>query len=889
MEFYNLSVNETLKKLSVNMERGLDNKESEKRLLEFGKNKISKEKPKSFFAKFLNQFSDFMVIVLLIAAAISFVVSVIKNDKQYLDSIIILIIIFINALMGVIQENKAEKAIDALKKMSVPKARVVRSGKEVLVDSEKIVPGDILVFEAGDLVIADCRIIESSNLLVEESSLTGESSSVKKNADEQYSGIRAIAERHNMIFATSNIISGHAKAVVTNTGMNTEVGKIAHMINREDTPQTPIQKRLTITGKFLGVGALSICFVIFILGIVQKVDPLEMFMISISLAVAAIPEGLPAIVTVVLALGVRKMATKRAVIRRLPAVETLGSTSVICSDKTGTLTQNKMTVTKISTALSDISIDSDVSKGILGLVSLCNNSSMNTASKNVMGDPTEVALLTAAEKQGIKKAELENSYPRINEIAFDSNRKLMTTVHRIAKGGYRIVTKGAPDVLIKKCTRFFDKDGKISILGESTKKKIESKNNDMAKNALRVIAVAYKDVQNISKDTNGLESDLIFCGLLGMIDPPRPEVKSAVRDCKRAGIKPVMITGDHITTAKAIASQIGILSAKDKAMTGVEIENMSQEELEKNISDYTVFARVSPEHKVRIVKAFQKRGDVVAMTGDGVNDAPALRTADIGCAMGMSGTDVAKNASDMVLMDDNFATIVEAVKQGRGIFENIKKTVRFLLSSNAGEIMMVFAAFLFHIPAPLLAIQLLWVNLVTDSLPAIALGVEPVDKNIMNNKPTNRKKSLFTDGMSYNIAVEGCFIGSISLLAFSIGRVFFDQMSSIIVGRTMCFAVLSLSQIVHVLNVRSEKSLFDVGFFGSKKMLISFLICVILQVSVISVPTLSSIFKTVPLNFSQWLIVLLLSLSPIFVSELEKTFSVRNKDKLQKNNSIFIN
>ena len=870
MEYYNLSVNDSLEKLSVSKDTGLGNKESSKRLTEFGKNKLIEKKHKSFFKKFLEQFSDFMVIILLIASAISFGVSVVEKNNGYIDSIIILMIVIVNALMGVIQESKAEKAIDALKKMSAPKAHVVRSGKETYIDAEKVVPGDILVVDAGDFVVADARIIESTNLKAEESALTGESLPSEKFAGETYPTNTPIADRHNMLFATSNIISGHAKAVVTNIGMDTEVGKIAHMINEGESPQTPLQKRLSITGKYLGIGALVVCFVIFVLGIIQNVEPLEMFMISISLAVAAIPEGLPAIVTIVLALGVRRMVSKKAVIRKLPAVETLGSISVICSDKTGTLTQNKMTVTHVSTQDSNLPLKSETAKGILALAALCNNSSLMDETRAAIGDPTEVALLMAAVDAGFAKSDLEKSFPRVSEIAFDSERKIMTTIHKLESGKFRIITKGAPDVLLRKCRSFFDKDGKSLMLSTSSRRSIEIKNNEMAKNALRVIAVAYRDVDEIPRLQSEIENGLTFCGLIGMIDPPRPEVMDAVARCRKAGIKPVMITGDHVVTAKTIAKKLGILSENSQAITGTELEYMSQEDLEKNIFKYAVFARVSPEHKVRIVKAFQKHGDVVAMTGDGVNDAPALRSADIGCAMGVSGTDVAKNAADMVMTDDNFATIVEAVKQGRGIFENIKRTIRFLLSSNTGEIITVLTAFLFRMPAPLLAIQLLWVNLVTDSLPALALGVEPVDNDVMKRKPVDHNDSLFTDGMMYNIGIEGCFIGAISILAFVIGRVFFDVFPSVEVGRTMAFAVLSLSQVVHALNVRSEKSLFEVGFFGNKKMVVSFLVCLVMQVSVISVPFFSTIFRTVSLNFLQWTIVALLSASPIIVVEIEK-------------------
>lgn len=870
MDWYRYKISEILKKFNVDENKGIKKSDLKKRQKLYGKNLLVEKRQKSLLQKFLEQFSDFMVITLLIAAVISFAMAITNENGDYVDPIIILFIVIMNAIIGVTQESRAEKAINSLKKLASPHANVIRDGVKKNIVSEDVVPGDILLLNTGDVVCADARIIESHDLSAEESALTGESNSVRKDATANILRDTPVAEQKNMLFATSSITAGNAKAIVVETGMNTQVGKIANLINKEESPQTPLQVKLSNTGKILGIGVIICCCIIFALGLLQNTEPFEMFMISISLAVAAIPEGLPAVVTIVLAAGVRRMTSKNAIIRKLPAVETLGNANVICSDKTGTLTQNKMTVVEVRGVNGKTNAESKLGQKIIPYSMLCNNSevsSLGLGKVKTTGEPTENALLLAGVKHGYNKKELEKKYKRIGEVPFNSARKLMTTIHKSNNGDYKIITKGAPDILAKFCTHYETNDG-IYPIESSVIRKIEQQNDSMASKALRVLAVAYKDVGAVPKKGD-VESKLVFCGLIGLIDPPRPQAKNAVKECLSAGIKPVMITGDHVVTAIAIAKDLGIMSNNDKAMTGKEIEKISQRELEKNIFSYSVFARVSPEHKVRIVKAFQANGSVVAMTGDGVNDAPALKVSDIGCAMGKTGTDVAKSAADMIMTDDNFSTIVEAVKQGRGIFDNIKKTVHFLISSNVGEIITVLTAFLMKLPSPLLAIQLLWVNLVTDSFPALALGMEPVDDDIMKRKP-EKTKSLFSKSMAFNIAVEGSFIGAISLLAFTIGRVYFDLGYEPIIGRTMSFAVLGLSQLVHAFNVRSEKSIFKIGIFGNIKMLYSFLLCTFLQVSVISIPFLSIIFDTKSLNFSQWTIVVLLSFSPLIISEIEK-------------------
>ncbi len=891
MYWHNLSIEETLKEMEVSLDTGLSAQEVKQRQQTYGKNQLTAKKGKNLILRFLSQFADFMIIILIFAAVISFVVSYLDGEPDFVDPVIILIIITVNATLGLLQEARAEKALDALKKMSAPSAHVLREGKVKVIDSIELVPGDIILLETGCFVPADARLITAINLKVEEASLTGESNAVEKSAEARLRPETNLGDRINLVMATSTITYGRGLAVVTDTGMNTQVGHIATMIMDDETPMTPLQKRLAKTGKILGIAAIIICAVIFVLGLLKQLPIFDMFMTSVSLAVAAIPEGLPAIVTIMLSLGVQRMARKNAVIRKLPAVETLGSATVICSDKTGTLTQNVMTVTQISSLGGKEKMNSEYGTFLLSHAALCNDAifQLDHGVVTISGEPTEKALVLAAYQAGINKSNLDLTFHRINEIPFDSGRKLMTTVHRSTDNTYRSITKGAFDFMINRCTQYYHKGKQYPITGKE-KSRLNTLNNEMTEKALRVIAVAYKNLpkSNIKAQPIELENDLTFVGLIGMIDPPREEVKDAVFLCRQAGIKPVMITGDHVLTAKAIARELGILTDRDEAITGEVLSHMSNEDLAENINRYSVFARVSPEHKVRIVKAFQSRGEVVAMTGDGVNDAPALNTADIGCAMGITGTDVAKNAADMILTDDNFATIVSAVKEGRGIYDNIKKAVHFLLSSNIGEILTIFVAILFGLPTPLVAVQLLWVNLVTDSLPAISLGVEPTAKDIMLKKPVSPKKGMFADGLAIQIIFEGIMIGSLALLAFVIGFHYYDipqffkslegqntpnaMPTTYIpwVGRTMSFAVLSLSQLFHSFNMRSSHSLSEIGIFTNKKLVYAFIICSALQISVIMIAPIAAIFQVVPLTLRQWAITLFLSFVPIIVVETQK-------------------
>ena len=683
-------VEEVARKLGSNINTGLTEDEVKKRRDKYGENKLDKQKKESLFKRFIKQFNDFMIIILLIAAVISAVVAKMQGTGDYIDSIIIIAIVVLNSIMGVVQEAKAEKSLEALKNMSAPVAKVKRNGRMIVVKSSELVPGDIIELEAGNYVPADCRLINSHNLKIEESSLTGETVPMLKEAGSILAENTALGDMTNMAYATTIVVNGHAEAIVTETGMHTKVGQIAKMIITDEAPQTPIQKKLGEVGKTLGIACLIICAVIFVIGLLKKIEPVEMFMTSVGLAVAAIPEGLPAIVTIMLSIGVTKMAKKNSIIRKLPAVETLGSSSVICSDKTGTLTQNKMQVTKITNGKGEVL--NQTKEFILELATMCTDTKIEKTQEgfNIDGEATEVAITSCALRNNKNKNDLYINMKRVNELPFDSDRKMMTTVH-LVNGKYRVITKGAPDVLLKRCTKYYD-NGNIVLLDSRRRLKIEQENNDMAEQALRVIAVAYSELNSLPSkiDSTTIENNLIFVGLIGMIDPPREGVKEAVATCRRAGIKTVMITGDHIATAKAIAKELGILKGNNLAITGAELDKINQKELEKNIMAYSVFARVTPEHKVRIVKAFQSTGAVVAMTGDGVNDAPALKNADIGIAMGQNGTDVAKNASDMILTDDNFVTIVEAVKQGRNIFDNIKKAIHFLLATNIGEIVTIF-------------------------------------------------------------------------------------------------------------------------------------------------------------------------------------------------------
>lgn len=856
MRYYSKNIKEVEKMLKTNIQTGLDSKEATNRIKKNGENVIKDNNKKSNIAKFLAQFNDFMVIILLIAGFISFLTSFLQGEKDFLDTIIIVLIVFINAVLGFMQENKAEKALEALKKMSSPKANVIRNGVLQKIDSTGLVIGDIIVINSGDYISADARLVECNNLKVEEASLTGESIPIEKNIDTINIENSSIGDRKNMIYSGTLAINGKAKGIVTATGMQTEIGKIAHMIINQEDEQTNLQKKLEETGKILGIGALVICFGIFFIGLFRKIPPFEMFMTSVSLAVAAIPEGLPAIVTIMLAIGVEKMVKRNAIIRKLPAVEALGSATVICSDKTGTLTQNKMEVIKVYTK--------DRQK-LYSMASLCNNVEIGLENK-LIGEPTEIALMEIAIKNGVYKNKEEQVLPRVNEIPFDSKRKMMTTIHR-NKTGYKIITKGAIDVLLERCTYYYE-NGEKQPLTDNKKREILRENMSMAKDALRVLAICYKDSETyVDINSTNIEKNLIFLGMVGMIDPPREETYDAVMKCKKAGIKPVMITGDHIETAKAIGKKIGILRKDGLAITGAELDNISEKELCENIYKYDIFARVSPEHKVRIVKAFKKRGNIVAMTGDGVNDAPALKTADIGCAMGITGTDVAKGASDIILADDNFSTIVEAVKEGRAIYENIKKSVHFLLSSNIGEIITILISLLIGFKSPLVAIQLLWVNLVTDSLPAIALGIDPPDTSLMDGRVKKSKTGIFTKDRWTRISIEGMMIGSLALLSYAIGTVVFGKE---IIGSTMAFATLSISQLVHAFNLKTEKSIFSINLFNNPYLIGSLIIGIFLQVAVIMVPTLSNIFKVVPLNSIQWLVVIVLCIMPIVIVEIEK-------------------
>ena len=852
-------ISQVLKELRTNAKAGLNFNEVQKRQEAYGKNELKEKKKESIIVKFFKEFNDFMIITLIVAAIISAVMSKLNGEGDYIDSIIIIAIVIFNAIMGLVQEEKAEKSLEALKKMSAPKAKVKRDGKILEIESQDVVPGDLILLEAGNFVPADCRIIESFDLKIEESALTGETIASDKEAELILKQDTPMGDMKNMAFATTIVVNGRGLAVCTETGMNTKVGKIAGMIINEETPETPIQKKLGEVGKILAIACLVICVFIFVIGIFKKIPIIEMFMTSVGLAVAAIPEGLPAIVTIMLSIGVTKMAKKNAIIRKLPAVETLGASSVICSDKTGTLTQNKMTVVEIRNATGKMN-DKNVA---LELATMCTDTVV--CKSEVIGEPTEVALTTAAVNEKLYKEILYTNMPRINEISFDSKRKLMTTIHKIGSK-YRIITKGAPDVLLKRCTRYYD-DGNIQTI-YSKISSIENQNNEMAEKALRVIAVSYKDVDKLPENINSesIENDLIFVGLIGMIDPPREGVKEAIKTCKRAGIKTVMITGDHLKTATAIAKELGILNRGDMSIDGASLEKMTQTELEDNIMRYSVFARVSPEHKVRIVKAFKAKGKIVAMTGDGVNDSPALKNADIGIAMGKGGTDVAKNAADMILTDDNFVTIVEAVKEGRTIYDNIKKAVHFLIATNIGEIVTIFMGLVFGIKSPLLAIQLLWVNLVTDSLPAIAIGLEKPEKNIMNRLPRNPQKSLFADGLWSSIILEGIMMGMLTLFAFSMG----NKLWGLDVGRTMAFVAIGLIELVHSLNIKSNESIFKSGIFENKYLVGAFVLGAFMQIVVVIVPGLAKIFSLSPLNSIQWIATILISVMPVVIMELQK-------------------
>lgn len=851
---YSKSIREVLDSYNVTMTKGLDAKKHAALYRQYGPNVLPEPVKDSVFKKFLLQFKDFMIYTLIGAAAISFAVSYIEGKPDYVEPSIILFIIIINALIGVVQEVRAENSINALKKICAPTATVLRNGSWSKYPAKELVPGDIILLETGALIPADARIIQCENLKTDESSLTGESLPIDKNTD-VLPPKTAIGDRTNMVYSGSVVCFGHGTAVVTATGSKTELGSIAGMLISAASPDTPLTKRLEKTGRALSIAALIICISVFVTGVIKHRPILEMFMTAVSLAVAAIPEGLPAIVTIMLAKGVTRMSARKAIVKKLPAVETLGSTTVICSDKTGTLTENKMKVVSVSN-FTQILAPSDSSYNmILEYASLCNNSIIQK--KEIIGEPTENAILTAASSVS-NIVSLRNTYTRIAENAFTSKRKMMSTLHKCpSKDNLLMICKGAPDMLLPLCSHYYD-----NILTSRIREKILTLNNRFASRGLRVIAVAYK---NVTAKNEFTENDLSFLGLIAMVDPPRKEAYDAVKQCRLAGIRPVMITGDQPATATYIAKELGIAGNNAEVITGKELDEMTDEMLQNNLHRYNVYSRVTPEHKLRLVKAFQKQGEIVAMTGDGVNDAPALKAADIGCAMGMNGTDVARNASDIILEDDNFATITSAIREGRTIYSNIKKAIHFLISCNIGEILTIFMAIILGFASPLCPVQLLWVNLVTDSFPALALGVEPPDKSIMKRPPLSPSKGLFSDGLGFKIALEGMLIGSLALVAYAFGIRYGYKTAS-----TMCFAVLGLSQIAHSFNSKSDISLGKTGIFNNPKLILSAFLCIILQTIVICVPSLNAIFQTSYLTFNQWSMVAFLSLLPIPFVELQK-------------------
>lgn len=862
MTFHDKSVSDVLDALGTDGARGLTRDAAAEKLRQHGKNKLREKKKKTMLGRFFEQFKDVMILILIAAAAVSFAVVVIeKNWGELFEPILILLIVVLNAVMGVVQESKAEKALDALKSMSAPHARVIRDGVESIIDAADLVPGDIIKLEAGDFVPADARLIHSAGLKSEESALTGESVPSEKDADALVDEKAPIGDRTNMVFSGCSITYGTAIAVVTATGMDTEMGKIANLLEGESDTQTPLQKKLAQLGKYLGIVALAACAIIFIVGVVNGIPTLEIFMTAVSLAVSAIPEGLPAIVTIVLSIGVQRMVKRGALIRRLPAVETLGGASVICSDKTGTLTQNRMTLTKAyvdgSADTELISADnSDAVRKLLYYGALCCDGSVifKDDGEQHIGDPTETAIVLAAHKNGFEKDTLNEKYPRLAEIPFDSDRKLMSTVNRI-DGKLVVIVKGAFDMMASRCVA-----GDL----DTAKKMTES----MSEDALRVLAIGYKEIDELptSLTSEELENGLTFMGLVGMIDPPRPEAKDAVAVCRRAGIKPVMITGDHVVTASAIARELGILLDGDRAITGAELDAMTDSELDEAVESISVYARVSPENKIRIVKAWQRKGQVVSMTGDGVNDAPALKAADIGCAMGITGTDVAKGAADMTLTDDNFATIVEAVREGRGIYANIKKVVGFLLGTNIGEVITVFVAMLLWHESPLLSMQLLWINLVTDSLPAIALGMEAVESDVMDKKPKPKNEGIFAHGLGIRVVLQGCMFAGLTLIGYYLGKTYGGTVAH---GQTLAFTVLALSQIVQAFNMRSDHSLFKIKPFSNRKLNLAALASLLLVALVLFTPVRIA-FGLELLSWQLYLAGLGLILVPLVVMELSK-------------------
>lgn len=896
-QWFNKTVEEVEKELGTDQENGLSSKKVEENRAKYGLNELKEKKKESLLQKFIDQFKDFSIIVLIIAAIVSGVVGVMQGEG-FTDTIIILIVVLLNAVIGVAQESKAEKSLEALKKLSAHAAKVIRDGKETAIPARELVPGDLVIIETGDYISADLRVIEAVNLKAQEASLTGESVPVEKRTDAIQATEVGVGDRKNMLFSSSLITYGRGKAIVVKTGMSTEVGKIADMINKTEDQETPLQKKLNSLGKTLGIAALTICAVIFVIGLLQGKEIINMFMTAVSLAVAVIPEGLVAVSTIVLAIGVQKMVKKNAIVKKLPAVETLGSSTVICSDKTGTLTQNKMTVEKIF--CNDVTADiekaetnEDFRKLIYDCM-LCNDSRV-LENGEIAGDPTETALVDLALKLDYPVSIMREN-PRVAEVPFDSNRKLMSTVNG-KDGKYIVYTKGGLDEILRKCDSYLYKGSVRHNLSDYAEW-IRTNNEHMANEALRVLAFAYKEIDHVPSkyEMENLESGLTFIGMVGMIDPPREEAKKAVEKCKHAGIKTVMITGDHKATAVAIAKKIGILENDNEALTGLELDKISDEQLAKDVRKYSVYARVSPEHKVRIVKAWQKNGEIVAMTGDGVNDSPALKTADIGCAMGKVGTEVAKEAADVILTDDNFATIVSAVEEGRRIYDNIIKVIQFLLSCNVGEVIVLLLATLF---APtigrvfgiydismiqvLLPIHILWINLVTDTFPALALAFDPANKDIMDRKPVKKDEGIFTKGRTFRIVYQGFMIGLLTLAAYligigstktAIGNLTLEE-TKIEVGQTMAFTVLAFSELIHVFNIRDNKnSIFKTGILGNNILIYAVVISALLMGVILVIPQLREIFSIPILPVGNIIETVLLIIAPVIIVELMKLFKV---------------
>ena len=860
-QYYNHSVEEVSKEFQTDAERGLSPDEIASRLEKYGKNMLIQKKGRPFIVMFLEQFKSFLIILLIIAAVISGVMGV-RTGEGLLDTYIIMGILLLNAFIGAYQEYQAQKSMDALKKMAAPMAKVVRGGESYIVNVEDVVPGDVVVLEVGDIVPADIRITESVNMSIQESSMTGESVPVEKSPDTIAEKEVPLGDRKNMAFSSGVVTFGRGKGIVVGTGMNTEIGKIAGMLNRDSDTQTPMQVRLEKLGKVIGIASILICVVIFIIGVLYGRDIIGMFMVAVSLAVAAIPEGLPAISTIILSMGVRRMARHNAIIRKLPSVETLGCTTVICSDKTGTLTKNQMTVVE------DYAVSGNIDR-LVSVAVLCCDAKMvrsSDGSTTKVGDPTEIALIDLGARHGVVKDTIESQCPRMGEVAFDSSRKRMTTINRMEDGSLRANVKGGLDEILSVCDRIETADG-VREITTSDIVDLQKRNESMAESALRVLAMAYRPMDEVSNEMEEVERNLIFVGMVGMIDPEREEVVGAIAECRSAGIRPVMITGDHKVTALAIAKKIGIFRDGDLAITGTDLEKLDDAYFDANVDKYSVYARIAPEQKERIVTAWQKRGEIVAMTGDGVNDAPALKKADIGVSMGITGTEVAKDASDMVLQDDNFVTIVSAVSEGRRIYDNILKTILFLLSTNLGEVILLFITSIFNMGIPLLPIHILWINLVSETFPALALSLDPAAKDVMSKSPRGKGKQFMDRGMIWRISYQGLMVTAITLTAFIIGK----NQGGEALGQTMAFASLIMAKLVHAGNLHSNtESRFKFNILDNKPLIFALLMSLVLTLAVLLIAPLMTAFEFVSMNLNQWGIIVLLALVPLVVVELFK-------------------